>query len=68
MTDVTDELTMRQAANEFRVSVDTIRRRVKRGSLPYRRKLGKIVVARADVESIIYADGPPFSGGPWTAR
>lgn len=49
-----NELTLREAAAEFRVSTDTLRRRIKAGVLPHRRKLGRIVLRRADVEAILF--------------
>jgi hypothetical protein len=49
-----NDLTLREAAAEYRVSTDTLRRRIKAGVLPHRRKLGRIVLRRADVEAVVF--------------
>ncbi len=49
-----DELSLREAATEYRVSTDTLRRRIKAGLLPHRRKLGRIVLRRADLEVVLF--------------
>ncbi len=52
-----NELTLREAAAEYRVSTDTLRRRIKAGVLAHRRKLGRIVLRRTDVETILFGAG-----------
>lgn len=49
-----DLLTIADAIREFRVSVSTLRRRAKDGSLPHRRLTNRLVFRRGDLERVLF--------------
>ncbi len=48
--DPDDELTVREAEAFYRVSRDTLKRRMRAGELPFTRILGRLYFRRADLE------------------
>jgi excisionase family DNA binding protein len=54
-------LTLKEAADVARLSVDTIRNWVRSGALPHFRVLNRIRIYRRDLDAILHA-GSPRSG------
>lgn len=57
MRDPNDELSLRQATADYPVSRDTLLRRIRRGALPHRRFLNRILVRRGDLEAVLFGRG-----------
>lgn len=48
-----ENLTLQEAAEEYKCSVMTLRRRIKDKLLPASKALGKIMVKRRDIENLL---------------